>query len=600
MCPIVGTIPTRPMRSLFRLCLALSVFGSLAGHAVSAAPSGEVSNFALFDQRGRLHELRRMEGSAVVLFFTANGCPVARQSASKLNILRDHYASRGVSVLMVNSSSGDDRASITKEMKELKTPYLPVLKDDTQGVARHLAAARTGEAVAISTKDWTVFYRGAIDDQMVEGAQKPDATERYLETALDEFLAGKPVTRAKTVARGCVITFDGGDGPDDAPVSYAKHVAPILEKNCVSCHSPGNIGSWAMSSHKKVKSMASMIEEVILSRRMPPWDADPAYGKFANDTSLKVRDAQTLLRWVKQGAPRGEGDDPLPAIKVPPAPEWPLGQPDIILRLPVAQNIPATGILDYRHIEVRAGNPAEAWVGAVWVRPGNLKVVHHVIGRIKENGQKDHTGSNEMFVGWAPGATLGKYPAGSGKRLPPNARFDIEMHYTTNGSPQTDQTEIGLYLLKEKPPLRYESVPVMNGSFEIRPGDAMAEVQAMYGFKKGATLHSVTPHMHLRGRTMKFEALSPDGKREVIASIPRYDFNWQLTYELAKPRPLVPGTWAVLSGSFDNSARNPSNPDPKKTIRWGEQSFDEMFIGWYNVTWENNESASAPSRKPAE
>lgn len=588
------------MRSLLRLSLVLSVFGSLGGLAVSAAPSGEVSNFALFDQRGRLYELRRMEGSAVVLFFTANGCPVARQSATKLNALRDLYASRGVSVLMVNSSSGDDRASITKEMKELKTPYLPVLKDDTQGVARHLAATRTGEAVAISTKDWTVFYRGAIDDQMVEGAQKPDATERYLETALNEFLAGQPVAKAKTVARGCVITFDGGEGPDDTPVSYAKHVVPILEKNCVSCHSPGNIGSWAMSSHKKVKSMASMIEEVILSRRMPPWDADPAYGKFANDTSLKVSDAQTLLRWVKQGAPRGEGDDPLPTLKVPPAPEWPLGQPDIILRLPVVQNIPATGILDYRHIEVRAGNPTEAWVGAVWVRPGNLKVVHHVIGRIKENGQKDHTGSNEMFVGWAPGATLGKYPAGSGKRLPANARFDIEMHYTTNGSPQTDQTEIGLYLLKEKPPLRYESVPVMNGSFEIRPGDAMAEVQAMYGFKKGATLHIVTPHMHLRGRTMKFETLSPDGKREVIASIPRYDFNWQLTYALVKPRPIVPGTWAVLSGSFDNSARNPSNPDPKKTIRWGEQSFDEMFIGWYNVTWENNESAPAPSRKPAE
>ncbi len=572
----------------------------LGFHLSLAAAPAEVSNFALIDQRGRLFELRRSNAQAVVLYFTMNGCPVARQSASKLNELRDRYAHRGVEVFMVNSSGGDDRASIAKEMRELKTPFLPVLKDDTQGVARHLGAKRTGEAIVISTKDWTVHYRGAIDDQMVEGAQKPAPSERYLETALNEFLDGKPVTTAKTVARGCALAFDGGEGPDAAPVSYAKDVAPILEKNCVSCHSPGNIGSWAMSGHRKVKSMSAMIEEVILTRQMPPWDADPAVGKFRNDSSLKVADAQTLLRWVHQGAPRGDGEDPLANAKVAPAVHWPLGPPDIILRLPTVQQIPATGVLNYRHIEVLAGNPTEAWVGAVSVRPGNLKVVHHVLARIK-GGPKDHTGSNAMFVGWAPGANLGKFPENSGKLLPANAKFDIEMHYTTNGTPQTDQTEIGLYLLKEKPPLRYESVPVIHDAFEIRPGDANATAQAMYGFKQDATLHSVTPHMHLRGRTMKFETLTPEGRREVIASIPRYDFNWQFTYQLVQTRKIAAGTWAVLTGSWDNSARNPANPDPKKTVRWGDQSFDEMFLGWYNVTWEQAKSgAPAAPKKPAE
>ena len=579
-------------RLLFALLPCLFVASPLR-----AAPA-EVSNFALFDQRGRMHELRRSNANAVVLFFTMNGCPVARQSASKLNKLREAYAERGVEVFMVNSSTGDDRASIVKEMRELRAPFLPVLKDDTQGLARHLGAKRTGEIVAISTKDWTVFYRGAIDDQMVEGAQKPAPTERYLESALTEFLAGQPITIAKTVARGCVISFDGGEGPDSAPVSYAKDVAPILEKNCVHCHSPGNIGSWSMNGHRKVKSMSAMIEEVLLTRRMPPWDADPAVGKFSNNTSLAVGEAQTLLRWIHQGAPRGEGDDPLQEIaaKVAPAPDWPLGPPDIILRLPTPQQIPATGVLPYRHIEVIANNPTDAWVGAVWVKPGNTKVVHHVLARIKERGPKDHTGSNAMFVGWAPGATLGKYPNGSGKLLPANAKFDLEMHYTTNGSPQTDQTEIGLYLLKEKPALVYESVPVMNNSFEIRPGDPNSQAQAMYGFKKNAVLHSVTPHMHLRGRTMKFEALYPDGRKEVIASIPRYDFNWQLTYQLAQPRKIPAGTWAVLTGSWDNSARNPANPDPKKTVHWGDQSFDEMFLGWYNVTWEHDAAPGVARR----
>src|SRR5262245_14079666 len=246
-----------------------------------ASASGEVLNFALLDHRGRMHELRRIGGKAVVLFFTANECPIARQSASKLRKLREACSERGVSVFLVKSSPADDRKSISKEMSDLGAWHLPVLKDDTQGVARHLDVKRTGETIAISTKDWTVFYRGAIDDQMVDGAQKPQPTEHYLETALSEFLGGKPVTQSRTVARGCGISFDGGNGPDSAPVSYAKDVAPILQRKCVDCHSPGNIGSWSMSSYKKVKGMSAMIEEVLLTRRMPPWDADPNIGKFS-------------------------------------------------------------------------------------------------------------------------------------------------------------------------------------------------------------------------------------------------------------------------------------------------------------------------------
>ena len=548
----------------------------------------EVLNFALLDHKGVMYELRRSHAKAVVLFFTANECPIARQSATKLRKLRDAYRARGVDVLMVNSSPADDRKSIVREMTELRAYHLPVLKDDTQGLARHLGVRRTGETIVINTKDWSILYRGAIDDQMVEGAQKPAPTEKYLETALNEFLEGKPITRARSVARGCVISFDGGEGPDEAPVSYAAKVVPILEKKCVSCHSAGNIGSWPMSSHKKVKGMSSMIEEVILTRRMPPWDADPATGKFSNDTSLTVADAQTLLRWIHQGATRGDDSDPLEtaaAIRLP-APDWPLGQPDIILRMANAEEIPATGVLPYRHVEVRAGNAEEAWMGGIWIKPGNGKVVHHVIARLKEGGRKDAIGQNEMIAGWAPGAARGMFPDGSGKYLPKNARFDLELHYTPNGTPQSDQSEIGLYLLTSKPTKRFESVPVVNASFELAPGDPDAQVQGMHGFRRPATLYSVTPHMHTRGRWMRFDALFPDGRKETLCSVPRYDFNWQLTYTLDKPRKILPGTWAVLSGGYDNSARNPANPDPNKTVHWGEQTFDEMFLGWYNVTWD--------------
>ena len=552
---------------------------------------GEVLNFALIDHHGRLQELRRLGGKAVVLFFTANDCPVARQSASKIRVLRDKFAERGVSVFMVNSSMADDRDSISKEAAELRVWHVPVLKDDTQGVARHLGVKRTGETVAISTTDWTVFYRGAIDDQLVEGAQKPKPTERYVEDALNDFLEGKPVRQPKTTPRGCVIQFEGGEGPDAAPVSYARDVAPLLARKCVHCHSPGNIGSGAMTSYQKVKSRAPMIEEVLLARRMPPWDADPHVGKFSNDASLSVPEAQTLLRWVHQGAPRGEGDDPLEKVETQPAPDWPLGQPDIVLRVPQEQSIPATGVLKYRHIEVLAGNTNEAWVGALWVKPGNRKVLHHVIARLKAGGVTDHLGEKEMYVGWAPGTTQGWFPKGSGKFLPANARFDFELHYTPTGAPQTDQTEIGVYLLKDKPATRFESVPVVNTAFELKPGDADCAVSAMYGFTRASTLYSVTPHMHLRGRWMKFEALFPDGHRELICSVPRYDFNWQFTYVLSQPKRIPAGTWMLVSGGYDNSINNPSNPDPKKAVHWGDQTFNEMFLGWYNVSWDTPSDA---------
>jgi len=580
------------------------VAGFLGASLVAAAPAveerpasaGEVLNFALIDHHGRLQELRRLGGKAVVLFFTANDCPVARQSAARIKSLRDKFAERGVSVFMVNSSLADDLTSISMEAKELRTWYVPVLKDDTQGVARHLGVTRTGETIAISTADWKVFYRGAIDDQMVEGSQKPKPTERYLENALNEFLEGKPISQPKTVARGCVIQFDGGNGPDDAVVSYANQVAPILQRKCVQCHSPGNIGAGAMTSYEKVKSRASMIEEVLLDRRMPPWDADPHVGKFANDASMSLADAQTLLRWVHQGAPRGAGDDPLANTETKPSAEWPLGPPDIVLRLPKAESIPATGVLPYRHIEVLAGNSNQAWVGAIWIKPGNRKIVHHVIARLKEGGIKDHLGGNEMFAGWAPGTTQGWFPKGSGKILPANARFDFELHYTPNGAPQTDQTEIGLYVLAEKPDSRFESVPVVNTTFEIKPGDADSPVSAMYGFTRAATLHSVTPHMHLRGRWMKFEAFYPDGRHELLCSVPRYDFNWQFTYVFDKPKRVPAGTWVLVSGGYDNSVQNPANPDAKKFVHWGDQTFNEMFLGWYNVAWD----AEAPAQASVE
>jgi peroxiredoxin len=553
--------------------------------AASTLPAQEVPNFLLLDHRGKAHELHRAEGKAVVLFFTGNGCPIARQSIPKLRELRRKFADQGVTVWMVNTYSQDDRASIRREAEQFRVGSLPVLMDPAQGLALSLNVQRTCEAIALNTKDWTVFYRGAIDDQLAEGAKKPEPTERYLEAALTEFTSGKSISQAKAPVHGCRIAFEKVSDQAEGLVSYAKQVAPILANKCVSCHSEGNIGPFAMSSYNKVKNKARMIEEVVVAKRMPPWHADPHYGKFDNDRSLTTAESQTLLRWIQQGARRDESDDDPLAKTSAPAAEWPLGKPDFIVKLPKPEEVPATGVLDYRHIIVKSPVPQDAWLAAVDVRPGNRKVVHHVIARMQFKGARDDgTGRGAWLVGWAPGATPARYPAGTGKFIGKDAMLDLEMHYTTMGEEQTDQTEIGLYLLPEKPALAMEDGGAWNTEFTIPPGERDATTFATHGFKRDALIYGLSPHMHLRGSWMKYEALYPNGSRETLLSVPRYDFNWQTTYRYATPKRVPAGTWLLCTGGFDNSARNPANPDPAKRIKWGDQSWDEMFIGFFQYS----------------
>ena len=579
---------------LLWLCLAsalapLTLTGADAPDPVPPrAKAGEVINFALLDHHGLFHELRRVEGRVVVLFFTGVGCPIARQSLLKLRTLQQRHTGRGVTVWLINSNSQDDRDSIRQEAEDFRSDPLPVLKDDTQGVARFFGVKRTCETIAISTKDWRVIYRGAIDDQFTEGTTRPQPAEKFLETALEEFLADKPVAKPQTVAKGCLIHFEAASDPAHGTVSFAKEVAPILVRKCVGCHRPGDIGSWVMADYKKIKGMSAMIQEVILARRMPPWGADPHFGKFANDRSLTVAEAQTLLRWIEEGSPRGDGEDPLPA-SAQPTPDWPLGPPDYVIRLPRPEQIPATGVLDLRHHFLNAPFTNDVWIGGLDVKPGNRTVLHHVTLRTIVPGQTfaDPVG----FAGWNPGYTSSRFPEGTGKHFPKGVRFHVDLHYTPIGTPQTDQTEIGFYVLPAAPKIALEGRAVWDTTISIPPGEPDFKTVAVGGFERDTLLYDFRPHMHWRGAWFKFELLLPSGRRETLLSVPRYDFNWQTTYLLAEPRRVPAGAWMLCSAGFDNSARNPANPDPAKRLHWGEQSWDEMFIGHFSA-------APAPPRAP--
>lgn len=557
----------------------ISLISVIAGVSL---PAREVPNFNLLDIHDKNHGLYRTKGKVVVLFFTGTGCPIARKSMGKLIDLQDKYQSQGVDFWIINSYADESRKDINKEINKLGLKYMTYLRDTKQMVAFAYGVNRTAEIIAIDTFTWETFYEGAIDNQLSEGAEKPRASEDYLEDALTQFLAGETISKPRTRSVGCIISYAKVEGDSGAP-DYATQIAPILRENCVKCHRSGGIGPWSMSSYKRVSQYSDMIEEVLLTRRMPPWDPNPDYGTFHNESSLTREETQTLLSWIQAGSPASEGNDPL-REPLPPLDEWRLGKPDVILKLPEVQTIAATGVEPYRHIVVENPFDQDVWIRAADIKPGNNSVVHHVILYAKWPESPTNSGKLGMFFyGWAPGTSPLIYPEGVAKHLPPNAKLTIEMHYTTNGEEQTDQTEIALYLADGPTERSGITLAAIENDLDIPPGNEDARHVATHYFDKAATIYGLFPHMHFRGSWMRYELLQPDGKRETLLHVPRYDFQWQLSYYLEKPRHVPAGSWLMVTGSFDNSAANPANPDPTKRVFWGEQSWDEMFIGFFEA-----------------
>jgi hypothetical protein len=322
---------------------------------------------------------------------------------------------------------------------------------------------------------------------------------------------------------------------------------------------------------------------------MPPWHADPAFGTFADNRSLTVAQKRTILRWIDAGAPRGAASDPLTTNPVPPGEAWPLGKPDVVLDLPV-QEIPATGTLEYRYIPIPAPVTRDTWVRAVHLAPSNPAAMHHAALFVEypavwQHEQPHwHDGAGGYFGAYAPGLQPQPFPPDSGGFLPAGATLMFQLHYTASGQATTDHPRVALYFHREPPALEARVVAAANTEFVIPPNVDDHPVETTYTFDKAVTLHGLLPHMHHRGKRARFEALYPDGTREVLLSVPRYDFNWQTMYMLQTPKPIAAGTKIFLTGAFDNSSRNPVNPDPSKEVRWGPQSWDEMFLGYMMYT----------------
>jgi len=578
-----------------------------------------VDSFAALDQHGDFHRLtRHADARLVVLYVFADDCPIVRQNASELMALAGELEPR-VRFLGLDPAPQDDRASILDEAQELGLT-LPILRDDTQCVAEMLGVTRTGEALVVSTSDWTVAWRGPLDDRLEYGAQKLEAKRHYLREALEALLEGKAPPEDVPAAKGCAITFVQ---PREAhEVDYARDVVPILSARCLPCHCEGGIGPFAMNSHRKVSGFGAMIREVLLDGRMSPWHVDPLYGDFQDDLWLRPEEKRALIHWIERGAPRGEGEDVLARVAAP-APEWPLGEPDLIVEVP-EQRLPATGLIPYQYYTIDLDLPEDRWVRAVDLRPSNAQVLHHGFAFIRgqqeakvfrdkisrlppERREKTERwlaergasldnpppevyeyfeklafhGIYTYFSKYTPGEGVEVFPEGTGKLLPANSTLTFQMHYTTNGVETADRPRLGIYFHDSKPERELMVTTALDTSFVIQPLERVHRVQAERVFDHAFKLYSVSPHMHYRGRSMRYTAILPDGSEEVLFSLPEYVFDWQTTYTLNEPRVFPAGTRMLCEGVFDNSATNEFNPNAGARLKFGPRTLDEMFVGYF-------------------
>ncbi|MEO1406559.1 MAG: redoxin domain-containing protein [Pseudomonadota bacterium] len=566
--------------------------GATHAFAAKAVPSVEdtfVENFMLLDQTGKAQELYYYyDAPAIVVMIQGNGCPIVRNVWSDYKEVRDEFAEQGVEFFMLNANLQDSRSEIAEEAAEYAID-VPILKDETQLIAASLEVTRTAEVLVIDPQTWEIRYRGPVNDRIGYERQRPEAQEHYLKDALSAVMAGEDIERPARATKGCIVNMqDAYDTAAHMQLSYVNDVAPILADNCVTCHQEGGIGPWAMTDFETVQGFAPMIREVVRTQRMPPWSADPEIGKFHSARELSNEQRQTLVRWVEAGMPRGEGPDLLAELEIS-APEWPLGEPDLIVTAP-AFDVPATGIIDYQF--PTAPNPIneDRWVRAITVLPGDSTVVHHaLVGSSQEITPPGEGDDGDVFdnylVGFVPGSESYVYPENTGVLVKAGGEYRFQMHYTTSGKATTDVTRIGLYFHDEPPEHILRQQVSLNPRIAIAPNAPDHAEKAYFEFDHPAKIHLLFPHAHYRGKSSKFYLIHPDGQEEVILSVPKYDFNWQHNYALEEPILVEAGTKLVHETIFDNSSRNFANPDPDRVVPWGLQSYDEMLYGSFFFQW---------------
>jgi peroxiredoxin len=558
----------------------------------------QIDNFTLPDVHGKNHSLSDYDGKVVVLVFLGTECPLAKIYSPRLRELAGEFESQGVALVGIDANMQDSLAEIASFARQMEIPF-PILKDKNNELADRLGAERTPE-VFLLDKSHVIRYRGRIDDQYGfktgAGYVKPKLNERCLADAIGQMLAGREVGHPIIKAEGCLIGRVAKVEPR-GDVTFSNEIARLMQNRCVECHRDGELAPFALTSYDEVVGWAEMIREVVGEGRMPPWFADPKYGHFANDPRLTDKEKEQLFAWIKNGCPQGDPKE-LPEPRQF-AQGWKIGEPDEIFHMADHPfQVPAEGVVDYQYFTVDPGWTTDKWVSAAESRPGNRQVVHHIIVTAAPKGADPR----DVFAGvglggYAPGTIPLVCSPGTAVFVPAGSKLVFQLHYTPNGSPQQDNSTIGVRFADAKTVKQSIDDGLLGKiNFRIPPGDPNFELKSKYLMDKDALLLDLTPHMHLRGKSFRFEAEYPDGKREVLLDVPNYDFNWQLTYILAEPKLLPKGTFLHGIAHFDNSTDNPANPDSTKTVSYGEQIWDEMMFGFYSFIDPHQDLTAAGSK----
>lgn len=564
------------------LLLAATTLGPIGQVSAAAPKIGDtIGNLRFKDIRALPRSLADLgKKRAYVFVFTTTSCPLVRRSVPKLVELDTRYGSQNVQIVAVNVGANDTVRDMAAQAIDLDAAF-PFVKDQDLACATALGVTRT-PGVAVLDADLKLVYRGRIDDQLRLGGARPEPTRRDLEEAIREILDGRPVSVAETPVDGCVIESPPPLAANLPAPTFHKDVAPILQKRCVSCHTAGTAAPFSLETFQEAASHAEMMAEAVVDQRMPPWFANPRHGKFQNDPSLTRAERETLVRWVRAG--RVEGDAPAPAVSADRAPavaRWRIGEPDLVITMLEEHTIQATGFVPYRHVLLPHLFLGDTWVEAIEIRPDNPAVVHHCnMAYATAKGAGEET----FLTGHVPGGQpmdLGRFDNGVAVFIPRLAALGLQIHYTTTGKEERCRISVGLRFPRRTVQKQVRHVLLDPHRIAIAPGHGAFPIQSRKTLDRDVTLLGMFTHMHVRGKDMTFYATPPDQPRETLLQIPNYNFEWQIAYELEPGQKRLPrGTVLEAVAHYDNSAFNPYNPDPTRTVPSGQQTYDEMFNGF--------------------
>ncbi len=526
---------------------------------------------------------------ATVIAVTSTSCPLSKRCLPTLARLEKQYA-KDVRFVFVDPTPTDGDETIREAIQTngLKGPY--VLDPDGTFLAP-LGAKSTTDCFVID-KALTLRHRGAVDDQYGFGYTLAQPEQSLLADALDAVLHGRAPEIAATDAPGCSLGLrqrvpSGSQGAMNASLTYHNRISRIIQANCVECHRPGGAAPFSLMHPNDVMAHAAMISEVVKNGTMPPWFAAPpprgTASKWANDRSLTAADKSDLDDWLN--GDRRSGDPADAPVAVAYSDAWQIGEPDAVVQLPTPVAVPAEGVMPYQHIIVPTNFDEDKWVRGVELRPTARDVVHHVGVFVESGPQPEEKGNEAENSGaylalYVPGNSCRLFPAGCAMPLPRGARLRFQIHYTPNGAATQDQTQLALVFAKERPQYEVHVTGIVNHAIKIPPKESRHRESGWLRLRSDIQILSFLPHLHLRGKAFRYEAISKGGVSTTLLDIPRYDFNWQLAYYLAEPLSLRKGTKLRVTGWYDNSPENPANPDPTSTVYWGQQTYDEMLVGY--------------------